>query len=287
MSISTSGGDQRRPSVVNTGKQPAAGAKPGDRSTAKPAAKPVAKGGRPGGANRPGGKGPRKPVAPVKVSQGRNWGPIALFTAVGLLAAGIIGWAGYASFQGAKPWDERAAEIDGIVNYRKQDPTLVKGGVHKAGPLKYAQNPPVAGEHNNNIQNCEGNVYDAPIANEHAVHSLEHGAVWITYRPDLPQDQVAKLKAKVEGVEKTFMSPYTGLDSAVSLQAWGYQLKVPSANDERVDEFIKALRVNASIEGATAPCGGGITATGTTPRDLQPPQQPQPGQPGQPVPPAN
>ena len=53
--------------------------------------------------------------------------------------------------------------------------------------------PPVAGEHNAAWQNCTGNVYDAPIANEHAVHSLEHGAIWITYRPDLARRAGRKL----------------------------------------------------------------------------------------------
>ena len=128
--------------------------------------------------------------------------------------------------------------------------------------------PPVGGAHNATPQNCNGNVYDAPIANEHAVHSLEHGAVWVTYKQGLPADQVAVLAKKVEGKDYTFMSPYTGLDKKVSVQVWGYQLKVDDVNDPRIDQFIKALRVNASIEpGAT--CQGGITATGTTPRELQ------------------
>lgn len=283
MSISTQGGgDQRRPSVVSTGKKPAAGAKPAAGKAGKPG----------GGPKAGGGKGPRKPVTPVKVSQGRNWGPIALITAVVLLAVGIISYTAWVAFQGSRTWEERAADISGIVNFRKTNPELVKGGKHKPGPLKYAQSPPVAGEHNDNLMNCEGDVYDAPIANEHAVHSLEHGAVWLTYRPDLPKDQVAALTERVRGTDKLFISPYEGLDAPISLQAWGYQLKVQKADDGRIDEFIKALRVNASIEGANAPCSGGITATGTTPRDLAPPQQQQqqPGQPplpgqGQPVPP--
>ena len=44
------------------------------------------------------------------------------------------------------------------------------------------------------------------------------------------------------------MSPYEGLDKPISLQAWGYQLKVDNADDGRIDEFIKALRENASVE---------------------------------------
>ena len=44
-----------------------------------------------------------------------------------------------------------------------------------------------------------GDVYDAPIANEHAVHSLEHGAVWITYKPGLPADQVEQARRPGRG----------------------------------------------------------------------------------------
>jgi hypothetical protein len=40
------------------------------------------------------------------------------------------------------------------------------------------------------------------------------------------------------------MSPYPGLDSAVSLQSWGHQLKLGDANDPRVDEFISSLKQN-------------------------------------------
>ncbi|MEV0153222.1 DUF3105 domain-containing protein [Micromonospora sp. NPDC050686] len=263
MSISTPGGPQRRPTVVSTGKKPAGG---------RPAAADKTAGGKAGagkGAPRQssGGKG-RKPITPVKVSQGRSWGPIALFAAVGVLTVAIIGFAAFSAFQGSKPWEKRAADISGVTDYREKDPELVKGSQHQQGTVKYTITPPVAGAHNPAWQNCMGDVYDAPIANEHAVHSLEHGAVWITYRPDLPADQVATLKAKVEGKEKLFMSPYEGLDKPIALQAWGYQLKVDKADDKRIDEFIKTLRVNASIEGPTALCDRGVTATGTTPRDM-------------------
>lgn len=267
MSISTPGGDQRRPSVVSTGKKPAAG-RPASGGKTVADARPAG-GNRPAGSGKGKGKGPRKPIAPVKVSQGRAWGPIALFVAVGVLAAAIIGYGGWAAFQGSKPWEERANDIEGISNFRKSDPELVKGGDHKTGSIQYTVQPPVAGPHNAAPQNCMGDVYDAPIASEHAVHSLEHGAVWITYRPDLPADQVAKLAEKVKGQEKLMLSPFQGLDKPISLQAWGFQLKVDNADDSRIDEFIKTLRVNASIEGPTAPCQG-ITATGTTPRDSGP-----------------
>jgi hypothetical protein len=285
MSISTpGGGPERRPSTVSTDKKPAgdkppAGAKatPAKSAAAKSAAdksaadKSAAKSGGAGskGPARAGGKGPRKPIAPVKVSGSRNWGPIAMAGGVILLAAGIIGFGVYASIQGSRSWEDKAADISGIVNFRKTQPDLTKPAQHKAGPLTYAEKPPVAGTHNPTWQNCMGDVYDAPIANEHAVHSLEHGAVWVTYKLGMPANQVKKLSDRVNGKEYMLMSPVEGLDKNVSLQAWGYQLKVDTVDDKRIDEFIKDLRSNASMEPG-ASCSNGITATGTTPRDAAP-----------------
>jgi hypothetical protein len=261
-------GPERIPTSVKVdktsgqGKPPAGGTRPG------------AKGGSGGGGKGPGakkgGKG-RKPITPVKAAGGTNWGPLAVAGVVVLVAVGIIGFGVfYAVQQNAEtstPWEERAAAISDIVNYRESDPEMVKGSQHQAGTLQYKVSPPVAGAHNAAWQNCNGDVYDAPIANEHAVHSLEHGAIWITYKPNLPADQVQTLVSKVQGKEKMLISPYSGaLDKNISVQAWGYQIKADSASDPRIDDFIQALRVNASIEGPTAACDGGVTATGTAPQ---------------------
>jgi hypothetical protein len=205
------------------------------------------------------------------VSQERAWGPIALFVAVGVLAVAIVGYGAWAVYQGARTWEDRASDIEGIVNYRESDPKSIEYTNHQSGPLEYKHSPPVGGAHNNTWQRCQGDVYDAPIAREHAVHSLEHGAVWITYRPDLPAADVEKLAAIVRGNDFMLLSPYEDLDAAVSAQAWGYQLKVDSADDPRIKEFATVLSQNASMEPGV-PCSSGnyTTATGTTPRDMQP-----------------
>jgi hypothetical protein len=87
-------------------------------------------------------------------------------------------------------------------------------------------------------------VYVSQIANENAVHTLEHGAVWITYKPGLPSDQIDVLSKLVAGKPYMMLTPYQGLKTNVSLQAWGYQLFVDSATDLRVRQFIGALRLN-------------------------------------------
>jgi hypothetical protein len=218
-------------------------------------------GSKPGSANR-SGKGGRKPMKPVKAP--RPWGLISLGVAVVLLATGVITYAALQANKAGKPFGERAAQqITGVENYRKSDAAMLTRN-HVKGTVKYTVSPPVGGDHNGAWQNCMGDVYDAPIANEHAVHSLEHGAVWITYRPDLPKAQVDALAKKVRGTDFVLMSPYPGLDKPVSLQAWGFQLKLDKADDPRVDDFIKGFRKAATVE-PLATCGNGLTQTGTTP----------------------
>jgi len=316
MSISTQGGGSRRPSA----KKAVAGAKPkvsedtaaeaddvtvdDEETDAEPAkatkAAPAKKAGAAAksapakvGAKKVGARpaakgGGRRPVTPVRVSQGRNWGPIVLFGVVILAAVAIVGFGGWQVYQKGLSVEQRVNKIDGAVDYRKKDKNLVKGQQHAWGPQTYTQNPPVGGKHNPNWQNCMGDVYDAPIAKEHAVHSMEHGAVWVTYdKSKLSADQVAKLSALVKkNPDHILMSPYDGLDKAVSVQAWGFQLKVDSATDPRIAEFIKVTRKNAAVEvGGT--CDTGITETGTTPHDIgKDAQQQQGGDPSNPTMPA-
>ena len=259
--MSTPGPD-RVPSTVKVDKTSGQGKPPASKPAgSRPAGKgPAGKGG--------GGKG-RKPVKAVKVSGGRNWGPIAVAGVVVLIAVGIIGWGVYAAArsenEASTPWAERAAAIEGIVDFRENADKTITSREHKEGALTYATNPPVGGDHNPRWENCNGDVYAEPIPKEHAVHSLEHGAVWVTYKQGLPADQVAKLQDKVQGQDYLLMSPVASLEKNVSLQAWGYQLKVDTVDDTRIDDFIRALRVNASVEpGAT--CSSGVTITGDTPQ---------------------
>jgi len=233
----------------------------------RPAPPKKSAGGKGGG----GGRG-RRPVTPVKVNQGPNWGPIMMFGGAGLVALLIVGFAAWQVISQANQpsWPERAAGIEGVNKLLDTNPEWFQFGPegnHKAGSLTYPMNPPAGGVHNDRWQNCMGDVYTAPVAKEHAVHSLEHGAVWVTYRPDLPQDQIDALAGKVRDRTYVFMSPFPDLDTPISLQAWGYQLKVDNAGDGRIDEFINSLRENATQEPG-AVCSGGITEPATVPFDL-------------------
>ena len=73
------------------------------------------------------------------------------------------------------------------------------------GPIKYDREPPTNGDHDPLWQNC--GFYERPIEDRHAVHSMDHGVVWITYRPNLPAGQVEELRSY--GDERyVLVSPY-------------------------------------------------------------------------------
>ena len=130
-------------------------------------------------------------------------------------------------------------------------------GQHLAGRIQYKENPPVGGAHNVAWQNC--GIYNAPIHNEHAVHSLEHGAVWITYRPDLPADQVEVLR-RVALDDLMLLSPYPGLPAPVVASAWNHQVALEGASDPRLAAFIAEYRNNPETTPEFgASCAGAIS----------------------------
>lgn len=110
---------------------------------------------------------------------------------------------------------------------------------HKRGPISYPETPPVGGPHSPAWLRCD--VYTTPVPNENAVHSMEHGAVWITYQEGLPASDVATLdKLDQLNPDYVLISPYPGLPAPVVASSWGLQLSVSSASDPRLAEFVKA-----------------------------------------------
>jgi hypothetical protein len=131
-----------------------------------------------------------------------------------------------------------AKSINGMIFKSHVQPT------HVTSLVTYDSSPPTGGNDSQVWADCTGTIYPEQIANENAVHSLAHGAVWITYRPGLDASSVAALGTVVKGQNYTFMTPYAGLKTTISLQTWNYQLFVHSASDPRIAAFIRALRNN-------------------------------------------
>jgi hypothetical protein len=190
----------------------------------------------------PSGKGRRKPPPPLAVKKPKPWGLIAATLVVVLFAGGVLGYAIYRVNESSKNTPE--AKASAAKSLQGVETVTYQASVHQQGAIKYDKSPPFGGPHNQTWADCTGSVYEKPIASENAVHSLEHGAIWITYKPGLAAGDIDTLKKKVDGVDYMLMSPYPGLKSNVSIQSWGHQLFVDSAGDPRIDQFIKDLRLN-------------------------------------------
>lgn len=222
------------------------------RSTRPPARKGGAK--KPNTPSRASSKNARgkNPVGGARRKQptmSQRQVPWALIGAIAVIVV-LVAVLGYFLF------DRNSSVSPFRVSSDNQDPSLQIPGIvtaqyaaqnHVTSPdrVAYDRTPPFGGPHDNYWAACTGTVYPVAVRNENMVHSLEHGAVWIAYNPDLVQGPaVQALENRVRGTDYMMMSPYPGLDQPISLQSWGHQLKLADANDPRIDQFIQSLRQN-------------------------------------------
>lgn len=157
---------------------------------------------------------------------------------------------------------------------------------HVTGPVKYAILPPVGGPHDAVWMNA--GVYTKPVPTERAVHNLEHGAVWITYDPDLSKADVKKLTSFVtkqtliaekeqnvtdQANRYVDLSPWASNDlpSKIVISAWGHQLRLDSATDPRLQAFVDTFRnsqkytpeYGAAVDGVPMQTGGRPASDGS------------------------
>ena len=144
------------------------------------------------------------------------------------------------------------AEIEGVE-------TFDNASGHVEGTVDYPQTPPAGGEHNQVWLNC--GVYDQPVPNENAVHSMEHGALWVTYDPGLDDAELSALRAKLPSTY-VVLSPFEGLPSPIVLSGWNTQLQVDDADDPRIAQFLEEYWKSQDVPEPGAACTGAFDAPG-------------------------
>lgn len=177
-------------------------------------------------------------------------GITAAVVIIGLIGASIV-------FAPAPPKEYtpggEGVEIEGVETYENTTQ-------HVEGTVEYEQSPPAGGPHNAVWLNC--GVYDQQVPNENAVHSMEHGAVWVTYNPDeVSGDELATLESHLPSTY-VVLSPYEGLDAPIAVTNWNHQLKVESADDERISQFFEEYWRSADVPEPGAACTGALDAPG-------------------------
>jgi hypothetical protein len=160
---------------------------------------------------------------------------------------------------------------------------------HVTTPVKYSVLPPVGGPHNPIWMNA--GVYTKPVPTERAVHNLEHGAVWITYDPNLPTAELKQLTAFVtkqtliaepatevgfagESNRYVDLTPWASntLPTPIVISSWGYQLRVTSPTDPRLQQFVDTFRYKQKyspefggpVDGVPVQTGGRAALDGGT-----------------------
>ncbi|GGX11879.1 DUF3105 domain-containing protein [Streptomyces chryseus] len=180
---------------------------------------------------------------------------IGLSTAV---VAGLVGFGSYVLLKESEEKEQKVAQAKEPVKEEKSWDAKKLGRDHVTKAVSYPMKPPVGGDHSQVWMNCEGDVYKKAIPEVNAVHSLEHGAVWVTYNDKASAGDVEKLAEKVGKTPYSLMSPVKDQAGALMLSAWGKQVTVDSATDPRVDQFFTKYVQGPQTPEPGAACTGGM-----------------------------
>jgi hypothetical protein len=200
--------------------------------------------------------GPTAYMKPESIGQTvamRRFAAVLVVGVIALAACGSSGSKASPTSAGGSTAAPANGEPQGTKTYTGLERT------HVDTPVDYPQTPPVGGPHNPVWQTCA--FFDKPIMKERGVHSMEHGAVWITYTSTLSSDDIDLLKKAQQAGPKVLVSPFPGLPSPIVASAWGKQLLLQSASDPRLLQFVKYFSDGPQTPEPGVPCTGGTMET--------------------------
>ncbi|MCQ6273311.1 DUF3105 domain-containing protein [Pseudarthrobacter sp. R1] len=177
-----------------------------------------------------------------------------IYGTAAFVAASIIGAVAFVVVGEVRQREEASAAASRPIEGEQDFPDQSRN--HTVDPVSYPRTPATGGDHAPVWTNC--GIYTAPVEQTRAVHSLEHGALWLSYRPDLGEDKIAELTAVAQAQPYLLLSPVPGQEAPIVATAWGKQLALQASNDERLAPFIKRYRQGPQTPEPGAVCTGGM-----------------------------
>ncbi|MDP3726476.1 MAG: DUF3105 domain-containing protein [bacterium] len=125
------------------------------------------------------------------------------------------------------------------------------GASHEA----YNSNPPTSGPHYE--QTARSGFRDEIIPDEHIIHNLEHGDIWISYHPRVSED--VKDMLKKFGAAKVIVTPREANEADIALASWGrldtFNIADEPNAEQRIRDFINR-HINKGPEKVPGMSGG-------------------------------
>lgn len=167
-----------------------------------------------------------------------QWGGPGVLV-VGVVVIAIIGWLA---------WSNRPVTVS--TDELRGEPVTLGQATHvaAASELQIPEGvPPAGGPHF--INPLPGGVYNDPVDDGRAIHSLEHGLIWITYKPDaVSESQLKALREIAEDrTRDVLLSPRAQNRDAVVVTSWGRRQILKAGDTNPIKDFI-STNVNRSPE---------------------------------------
>lgn len=127
--------------------------------------------------------------------------------------------------------------LDGKV---KEFPIEGRDHVPSSENVSYKTNPPTSGDHLAEAKTW--GVYSDEIDDKAAVHGLEHGGIWITYK-DIGADEIQTLKEiGKSNSQSVIVSPRSENENKIVVVSWGKMMKLESVDRAFIQKYIDTYK---------------------------------------------
>lgn len=185
----------------------------------------------------------------ARAQKQKNTGRLLLRWIIALVILALLSWGGYSLVKDQLPQTEDFSAVF---------PDQGRQHIPLEQDFTYNSNPPSSGNHHGRPAATGFYDIDDPVIPDRViVHNLEHGDIWVTYKPNVPED----VKEVLRGLAavKVIVTPREANDTDLAVVAWtrvdAFDLDEEADYERRIQDFITRY-INRGPERIPAGAGG-------------------------------